>query len=149
MSKKKRKPRMVWDEFAVGLMPIDKIPDEVRLRGGKPKTARVIGHYDEGPYVEYQRPETKAERRLRKERERRRAATQGTGTTISPSFVVSPVEPMGVPEGTIWIDTGGPSTPPWIGATAPPKPQQYETIDERTGLILWLTTKVPFLGRKR
>lgn len=125
MSKKKR--RLVEDEIDIGGMGLVEIIEAVHARGGKMKHAVFEGVHDDDygsyytdacdprPIVRFKRPETEDERRVRKNPKPPQRlvftssdplANLGATAPPEPGFIVSDTMPVGVPDGTIWINTG-------------------------------------------
>ena len=111
MSKKKR--RLVEDEVFIDGMVMAEVVDAVHARGGTMKRAVFLGvrsddydayetdYCDPRAIVRFKRPETKDERRIRKN-----PKPPLVVKASDPQMIVGPTMPVGVPDGTIWINTG-------------------------------------------
>lgn len=118
MSKKKR--RLVEDTIRVEDLTIDEVYAALKDRGAVDPESAVVENdwydYDAArPIVRFKRPETKDERRVRKNPKPPQRlvftssdplANLGATAPPEPGFIVSDTMPVGVPDGTIWINTG-------------------------------------------
>lgn len=119
MSKKKR--RLVEDTMQVEDLSLDVVILAIAALGAVDPESAVIENdwydYDAArPIVRFKRPETKAERKARKNPKSQQAlvfkasdpiASLGATAPPAPGFIVGPEMPHNVPDGTIWISTSG------------------------------------------
>lgn len=133
MSKKKR--RLVEDEIQVEDMTLDEVHAALRDLGAVDSGSAVVENdwwydYDAArPIVRFKRPETKDERRVRKNPKPPQRlvftssdplANLGATAPPEPGFIVSDTMPRDVPYGTIWINTGPEVTEPIKVDETPP-----------------------------